>query len=121
MAREYWKRTKKLIREFKIKAHEEELRRALVPLSESFDLWKGGRVSSGEVAELIHEFNRGPARDLFKNYNGPMQDFMLAGAIAHGILDRAEIPGDLLDPLACLIEYCEQEMERAYVEKNNPG
>lgn len=114
MAKEYSKRTKKLIREFKMKAHEEELRRALGPLSESFDRWKEGRVSSGELAELIHEFNRGPARDLFKNYNGPMVDFMLAGAIAHGILDRAEIPGELLEALAGLIEYCEQEMERTF-------
>jgi len=64
--REYSKKTKKLMRELEGKAYEEELRRALIPLSESFDSWKEGRTGSGELTELIHEFHRGPAKELFK-------------------------------------------------------
>jgi len=108
--REYSKKTKKLMRELEGKAYEEELRRALIPLSESFDSWKEGRTGSGELTELIHEFHRGPAKELFKKYNGPMQDLMVASAIARGILDRNEVPQELLEQLADLVELCEKEL-----------
>jgi len=37
-------------------AHEEELRRALVPLAEKFDLWRQGQVSSGKLALIIRDW-----------------------------------------------------------------
>jgi len=108
MRKEYPKKTRKLIRELKMAAHEEELRRALVPLSESFDRWKEGGTGSGELSDLIHEFNRGPARELFVKYNGAMLDLMVASAIVRGILDRDEVPQELLEQLADLIKLCEE-------------
>ena len=110
MRREYSKKTKKLMRELMGKTYEEELRRALIPLSEAFDQWKEGGTESGELSDLIHEFNRGPARKLFVNYDGKMDDFMVASAVARGILDRKEVPQELLEQLADLIEFCEKEM-----------
>ncbi len=106
--KDYSKKIKKLIHEHKMKAHEEELRRALIPLSESFDRWKEGQTGSGELSELIHDFNRGPARELFKKYNGPLQNMMVASAIAKGILERGEVPQELLDHLAELIDFCDK-------------
>lgn len=110
--REYSKKTKKLMRELLGKAYEEELRRALVPLSKSFDRWKEGGTESGELSDLIHEFNRGPARELFEKYNGPMQDLMVASAVARGILTRDEVPEELLDQLADLVEFCEERLTK---------
>jgi len=104
----YPKKIKKLIHEHKMKAHEEELRRALIPLSESFDQWKESQTGSGELSELIHEFNRGPARELFKKYNGPLQNMMVASAIAKGILEKNEVPQELLEQLAELIDFCDK-------------
>ena len=109
MKKKYPKKINKFIRELKMEAHEEELRRALVPLSEAFDRWKEGRTGSGELSELIHEFNRGPARKLFGQYNGPMQDLMVASAIARGILIKDDVSQELLKHLNDLVEFCEKE------------
>jgi hypothetical protein len=49
------KRIKRLLREYAAAAHEEELRRALLPVSEGFKRWERG----------------GPARDLWARYNTP--------------------------------------------------
>ena len=108
--REYPKKTKKLMRELAGQTYEEELRRALIPLSESFDRWKAGSTESWELSEMIHDFNREPARKLFVKYDGKMDDLMVASAIAKGILDRKEVPEELLEHLADLIEFCEKEM-----------
>ncbi len=107
--KEYSKKVKKLVREYARKAHEEELRRALVPLSEAFDSWKDSGISSDELSELIHEFNRGPSRELFKRYSGPMLALMVASAVARGILDKDNIPPELLDQLADQIDFCKKE------------
>ncbi len=107
--KEYPKKIKKLIREYARKAHEEELRRALVPLSEAFDSWKDSGISSDELSELIHEFNRGPARELFKRYDGSMLSLMVASAFAREILDRDNVPSELLEQLAEQIDFCKKE------------
>jgi len=110
--REYPKKTKKLLRELAGQAYEEELRRALIPLSESFDRWKEGSTESWELSEMIHDFNRGPARKLFVKYDGEMDDLMVTSAIARGILDRKEVPEELLELLSDLVEFCKNEINR---------
>ena len=52
MAPEMPKRLKRALREAAMAAHEEELRRALVPLDAAFQRWRAGDVGSGELAEL---------------------------------------------------------------------
>jgi hypothetical protein len=56
------KRVKHALREVAMRAHEEELRRAIVPLAEAFEQWRAGKVSSGELVDLIHNFHQGPAK-----------------------------------------------------------
>ena len=75
------KRIKRLLREHAALAEEEELRRALLPLSEAFSKWKQGGVSSVELAQLLHEFNAGPARILFRKYDRRMLKPAVAQAI----------------------------------------
>ena len=110
--REYPKKTKKLLSELAGKAYEEELRRALVPLSESFDRWKEGQTASGELSDLIHGFNRGPARELFVKYDGKMNDIMVASAVATGILNKDEVPEELLEQISDLVELCEERLAK---------
>jgi hypothetical protein len=56
------KQIKRLLREQAMLAHEEELRRALLPIAAAFEEWKKGEISSGELSIRIHEFHQGPSR-----------------------------------------------------------
>ena len=93
------KRIKRLLREHAGDAHEEELRRALVPVAEAFKRWERGELGSGELSNIIHLFHQGPARELFVRYNTPHLEMAVAYAITAGILDRQTIPAELLDHL----------------------
>ena len=52
------KRIKRLLREYAAVAHEEELRRALLPVAEAFRRWEGKELDSGELSEIIHKFHK---------------------------------------------------------------
>jgi|SRR5215468_3739316 len=103
------KRIKRLLREYAAAAHEEELRRALVPIAEAFKRWERRELESGELSEMIHRFHQGPARDLWVRYNTPHLPMAVAAAIATGVLSRETIPAELLDHLAGAIRFYEQE------------
>ena len=66
------KRIKRLLREYAAAGHEEELRRALLPVSEAFGRWARRELGSGELSEIIHRFHQGPARELWIRYNTPI-------------------------------------------------
>jgi len=103
------KRIKRLLREHAADAHEEELRRALVPVAEAFKRWERGELGSGELSEIIHRFHQGPARELFARYNTPCLEMIVAYAITVGVLDRQKIPAELRDHLARALEFYEGE------------
>ena len=99
------KRIKRLLREFAAKAHEEELRRALAPLANAFERWARGEADSIALSDLIHEFHQGPSRDLFVRYTRRPHDAAVAYAIAKGIVNRQEVPEDLLEHLALALGF----------------
>jgi hypothetical protein len=101
------KRIKRLLREQAAAAHEEELRRALVPVAEAFKRWERGELGSGELSEIIHRFHHGPARELFVRYNTPHLEMTVAYAITVGVLDRQKMPAELRDHLARALEFYE--------------
>src|SRR5437879_3633646 len=103
------KRFKKLLREYHSRAYREELRRALNGLAGDFEIWKAGEISSDELNDRIHRFHNGTSRDIFKSYNSRLIEPTVARAIAEGILDRADIPAEILEYLALTIEFCEGE------------
>ncbi|EEF59633.1 hypothetical protein [Pedosphaera parvula] len=105
--REPTKSEKRKLRELSMQAHEEELRRALLPVDALFDEWKQGKVSSGELAIRIHDWDRGPAFDLYKKYNYGELQLNVAWAVAHGVLDSQKLGPQLLEMLQGLIEYCQ--------------
>ena len=106
------KHVKRLLREHAAAAHEEELRRALLPLAEAFKRWEKGELGSGELSELIHEFHQGPSRELWVRYNPGSTsrlDLPVAYAIATGVLDRTKVPAELLEHCARAIAFYEEQ------------
>ena len=101
------RRIKRLLREHAADAHEEELRRALVPVAEAFKRWERGELGSGELSEIIHRFHQGPARELFVRYNTADLEMTVAYAITMGVLERKKIPAELRDHLARALEFYE--------------
>jgi hypothetical protein len=74
---------KRALRELAVRAHGEDLRRALLPVSAAFDEWRAGTLGSGDLAQVIHEFHDEPASELYKRYNGDHR-WAVAHAIANG-------------------------------------
>jgi len=103
------KRVKRLLRECAAAAHEEELRRALLPIADAFKRWEQGELGSGDLSDLIHRFHQGPARDLYLRYNTAPLEATVAYAIAMGVLDRGTIPADVLNHVARRISFYESE------------
>jgi hypothetical protein len=103
------KRIKRLLREYAAAAHEEDLRRALVPVAEAFKRWELKELESGELSEIIHKFHQGPARDLWLRYNTAHFEMAVALAITTGVLSRDTIPAELLDYLAGPMRFYEEE------------
>jgi len=99
------KRIRQLLREFAAKAHEEELRRALTPLAHAFERWSRGEVDCFDLSDLIHAFHQGASRDLFVRYTRRPHDPAVTYAIATGILNRQEVPEDLLEYLPTALEF----------------
>lgn len=97
------------MREFAAAAHEEELRRALLPLRDTFQQWERGEVSSGELSDSIHQFHQGPARYLFVRYNTNRLEIPLAYAIVTGVVDKVKVPQELLEHLARAIDFYEEQ------------
>jgi hypothetical protein len=93
---EYSKNVKRLIREFAAEAHEKELSRELARLDRSFSEWREGRIDSGELTYRIHQYETGPSRELFNKYNEGENDFNVAYAIVTGILNRQDVPEELI-------------------------
>jgi hypothetical protein len=99
------KRINRLLREFAAKAHEEELRRALTPLANAFERWARREIDSFELSDLVHDFHQGPSRDLFVRYTRSPHDATVAYAIVTGLINRQEVPEDLLEHLAPTLEF----------------
>jgi hypothetical protein len=105
------KKIKKEIRNLAAKAHEKELRRALLILSEKFDQWRNGSLTSFDLTEEIHKFHNGEARELYKKYEYIGQELAVAMAIANGILTQDAVSPDILDALSREIEVCKERKQ----------
>lgn len=106
------KKIKRLLREQMGKAYEEEMRLALLPIAAAFEEWKAGKKSSGELSDMIHEYHQGIFRDLFNRYNVLSPDLLVPHAIATGILDKKNVPSEILKHFDKIIETYEKEEQR---------
>ena len=94
------KKIQRALRELAGRAYEIELGRALAELRGEFDRLQRGEVTAFDVAESIHRFHQGAARDLYLTYTHRHPKAAVAYAIQTGILDRTQIAPDLLKELS---------------------
>ena len=59
-------------------AYENELSQELEVLAAQVDEWRAGRIAASELARLIHEADTGPLRDLYKGYDTPYRELLIA-------------------------------------------
>lgn len=119
--REYPKRIKKLLREFMAEAYERELHRELTKLDRDFAEWRQGAIGSGELSHRIHQYESGPSRELFKQYNGSPHDMSVAYAIVVGILKREEMPDELLEAIGGPLSFYQSLKERNELKEPGEG
>lgn len=116
----YPKRIKKLLREYTTEAYERELHRELTILERSFEQWRNGEISSGELSYRIHQYEIGPSRELYKKYNeNSLAEMNVAYAIAVGILNKEEVPPELLEALERALSFYEDLDDRGELRKPN--
>jgi hypothetical protein len=71
----------------------------LAKLEKSFEAWRDGKINSGELSYRIHQYETGASRELFNKYNEGENDFNVAYAIITGILNRQDIPEELVEAI----------------------
>ncbi len=105
----YSRRIKRQLRELASLAYENELSRELARLANKFDEWRQGRLSAGDLSYLIHQYDIGPSRELFKHYNNGLPHMQLACAIVHGILNEEDIPEEIWPYIRDALEFCRSD------------
>ena len=103
------KRIKRLVREYAAIAHDRELGQALGDLGAQFERWRRGEIGPVELTDLIHQFHDGPARDVWRKYATNRLEPALALAVATGLVRKEELPAELGQHLAGLIDFYEAE------------
>jgi hypothetical protein len=104
------RRIKRLVREWAGIAHERDLRNALSELRVQFDRWDRGEIDSFELNDLVHRFHQDTAREIWKKYATGHLEPAVASAIASGVLGKEELPGELAQHIAGLIEFFEHDI-----------
>jgi hypothetical protein len=103
------KRIKRLVREWAGITHDRELAKSLADLRSEFDRWQRGEISPVELNDLIHRFHDGASRNIWQRYATNHLEPALALAVATGILRKDELPPELLQHIAGLIEFYEAD------------
>jgi hypothetical protein len=103
------KKLKRLVREWAAVAHDRELAKALLALGTQFERWQRGEISAADLNDLIHQFHQGTSREIWKKYATNHLEPAVGFAVATGILRREEVPPELLQHVAGLIQFYEAE------------
>lgn len=90
------KHIKRKLRELATAAHEEELRRALLPLADDLDRMRRGELSSHAVSDRMHALHDGEVREMWKMYVLGDPHISVAYAVHTGILAPGSIPADVM-------------------------
>jgi hypothetical protein len=98
------KRLKRLVREWATIAHDRELAKALLELHGQFDRWQEGAITAAKLNDLVHQFHEGASREIWKTYATNRLEPAVGFAVATGILQREELPAELLQHVVGLIE-----------------
>lgn len=104
------KRISRLVREWAAIAHERELRKALSDLRAHFDRWDRGEIDAFELNDLVHRFHQDTSREIWKRYTTARLEPAVASAVATGVLRRDELPAELVQHIASLVVFYEQDL-----------
>lgn len=104
------KRIKRLVREWAGIAHDRDLRKALSELRVQFDRWDRGEIDTSELNDLVHRFHQDTSREIWKRYATTHLEPAVASAVAAGVLRKEELPAELLQHIASLVEFYEHDL-----------
>ena len=104
------KQIKRLVREWAGIAHDRDLRKALSELRAQFDRWDRGEIDSFELNDLVHRFHQDTAREIWKRYATRHPEPAVASAVAAGVLRKEELPDELVQHIAGLVEFYEADL-----------
>lgn len=79
------------LRELADLAYERELAEALRELAADFAAWKRKSINSFDLAESIHDFHDGVARDLWSLHTRLKPAIIVAGALERGVLSSKDV------------------------------
>jgi hypothetical protein len=103
------KRLKRLVREWAGVAHDRELAAALGELRDQFERWERAEITAGDLNDLIHKYHDGTFREIWKHYATKHLEPAIGFAVATGILQREEVPPELLQHVAGWVQFYEAE------------
>jgi hypothetical protein len=104
------KRIKRLVREWAGIAHDRDLRKALSELRVQFDRWERGDIDAFELNDLVHRFHEDASREIWKRYATTHLEPAVASAVAVGVLRKEELPEELVQHIARMIEFYEHDL-----------
>jgi hypothetical protein len=107
------KRIRRLVREWAGIAHDRDLRHALSELRAHFDRWDRGEIDSFELNDLVHRFHQDTSREIWKRYATTRPEPAVASAVAAGVLRKEELPKELVQHIAGLIEFYEHDLSES--------
>lgn len=98
--RDGWtKKQRRELRKLSELAWKRELDKVLDELHGDFEAWENEEISGFELSERIHEFHKGPARELYNRYSSGPVDLWIGRAIAEGLIAESELSDELHDAL----------------------
>jgi hypothetical protein len=101
---DYPKAIKKKLRKLVGEAYENELVEELTKLEAKFAEWRAGKIYAGDLSYLIHKYDTGPSREMYKYYNGVSPALAVGRAVAEGLLEREDIPEDVWPYIEAAVE-----------------
>ena len=99
------KAIRRRLRELAGQAYARELGAELAKLEADFARWRSGEIDPFELSDRIHRFHDGKSRELHAFYVPRGAEVSVARAVGERILDRAEVPPEILAALERQIEY----------------
>jgi hypothetical protein len=100
----YSKKTKAQFRRLVDDAYERELTRELKQLAAQFDEWRAGRIRASDLSHRVHQFDKGPVREMYNLYNLMDQEFVVDRAVVEGLLTEEEIPEDVWPHISEMVQ-----------------
>lgn len=101
------KANKRKLRELAGIAYRRELGHELAKLELDFTRWRGGDIDPFELSDRIHRFHDGVSRNLYVAYRDLSPFHAVARAIALQVIDRTEVPSEILGELESMVQFVE--------------